>query len=505
MDLATYRSAAETFVGELETMYYRHFAGLQEHFDIEPIYARHHALFTRRSVEDLREALDAAPGGSDASRRLAMLLDFAVHGLLGQEGKELEVAVAEREASVVLDLGGERLGFRQSAVVQANEPDADRRHAIDAARRRAVAAELNPLLAEMTERRQAVSRELGYADYRELCAVTKGLDLPGLHRQTSAFLTATEAAYPERLEPVLQRVLGFGFDRLRSSDFRRVFRNPGFDGRFPAERMLASLTATIDGLGLNFDGIVLDVESRPLKDPRAFCSPARPPSEVYLVMAPVGGLSDYEALFHESGHAQHYANVGGTLPFEFRLLGDNAITECFAFLLEHLVADGEWLTRILGIDDPAPLLANARAQKLVYLRRYCAKLAYELELHELAVPGPAIADRYGELLSAAVGATVGPEEYLSDVDPGFYCTNYLRAWALETHVRHHLVERHGPAWFSEPAAGEELRALWREGQRLTPDELLEAIGHTGGLDFGVLLDDLGLRSATDGDRAAPPG
>ncbi len=503
MDLATYRTAAETFIAELETMYYRHFSGLEERFEIEPIYERHHALFSHRSLDALREDLDAAPADSEESRRLAMLFDFAVHGLLGQETKELEVAIAEREASIVLAVEGERLGFRQSAVVQSNEPDPDRRFAIDRARRTAVATELNPLHLEMAERRQAVSRELGYANYRELCAVTKRVDLAALHAQTSAFSAATDAAYPERLEPVLQQVLGFGFDRLRASDFRRLFRTPSFDGQFPAERMLASLTATVEGLGLSFDGIILDVETRPLKDPRAFCAPARPPSEVYLVMAPVGGWSDYEALFHESGHAQHYANVATELPFEFRMLGDNAITEAFAFLLEHLVADGEWLRRVLGVNDPEPLIANARAQRLVFLRRYCAKLAYELELHELDRPESPIAERYSELLSAAMGAAIGPEEYLTDVDPGFYCSNYLRAWALETHLRRHLVERHGPGWFAEPEAGVELRALWREGQRFSPDELLDAIGQRGGVDFAVLLEDLGLAPAVD-DGDSPP-
>jgi hypothetical protein len=81
--------------------------------------------------------------------------------------------------------------------------------------------------------------------------------------------------------------------------------------------------------------------------------------------------------------------------------------------------------------------------------------------------------------------------YLADVDPGFYCACYLRSWALETHLRRHLRERFGPAWFDSAEAGELLRDLWREGQRRTPEELLgELTGER--LDFGVLLDDLEL-------------
>ena len=68
---------------------------------------------------------------------------------------------------------------------------------------------------------------------------------------------------------------------------------------------------------------------------------------------------------------------------------------------------------------------------------------------------------------------------------------YLRAWALETHLRSYLSERFGPSWFDTPEAGEVLRGLWRDGQRLDAEELLgELTGER--LDFGVVLEDLGL-------------
>jgi hypothetical protein len=221
---------------------------------------------------------------------------------------------------------------------------------------------------------------------------------------------------------------------------------------------------------------------------------------VYLVIAPIGGRDDFAALFHEGGHTAHFANVGAALPFEFRLLGDNAITEAYAFLFEHLIEDPEWLRRHLGVEDDGALAAYARANRLVYLRRYTAKFAYELELHGSSYDGReagpggglnALADRYAELLSAAVRVEWPRQTFLADVDPGFYCTAYLRAWALETHLRSHLREQFGPAWFEDPEAGETLRALWRDGQRLTPEEMLREL--TGErLDFTVMRGELGL-------------
>jgi hypothetical protein len=218
------------------------------------------------------------------------------------------------------------------------------------------------------------------------------------------------------------------------------------------------------------------------------------PSEIYLVIAPVGGRDDYAALFHEAGHTEHFAHVDPALPFEFRYLGDNAITEAFAFLFEHLVEDPVWLERRLAVADPQPLATYARAVRLIYLRRYAAKLAYELELHG---PGTAdfdaLASRYADLLSAALSIQWPRETFLTDVDGGFYCSAYLRAWALETHLRAHLREQFGQAWFESPAAGETLVSLWREGQRLEAEELLHELSGKP-LEFDVLLDDLKLRA-----------
>ena len=68
---------------------------------------------------------------------------------------------------------------------------------------------------------------------------------------------------------------------------------------------------------------------------------------------------------------------------------------------------------------------------------------------------------------------------------------YLRAWALETHLRAYLRDRFGPAWFDEREAGDVLRRLWAEGQRLGAEEMLgELTGER--LEFGVLLADLGI-------------
>ena len=75
-------------------------------------------------------------------------------------------------------------------------------------------------------------------------------------------------------------------------------------------------------------------------------------------------------------------------------------------------------------------------------------------------------ERYAQLLSAAVGVPCPPSDCLEDVDGGFYCTCYLRAWAFEAQLRDHLKSRFGSDWFRRRAAGDLLRELWGLGQSL---------------------------------------
>ncbi len=481
MDLATYREEAEEFLSSIDREYYLHYSGQQDEFEIEPIYERHARLFSRESVDSLRE-VGAAPA----------LVEFAVQGFIGQELKAGAAELARREAALELEWDGESVPMRSAAVLQANEPDADRRAQLEDLRNELTEAELNPLTRELLERSHELARDLGWESMRDLCQDLSGTDFGALARQTEHFLENTEPLYEPLVEPHLATQIELGFGELRRSDLPAFFRAPGLDAHFPEARLVPSLTETLAGMGVdvaNQPGVTIDTERRPKKSPRAFCAPVRVPDEVYLVIAPVGGREDFAALFHEAGHTEHYANVDPSLPVEDRYLGDNSVTEGFAFLFEHLTSDPEWLRRHLGVDEPEPIVAHERASRLVFLRRYAAKLSYELELHGGgSIDG--LEQVYARRLSDAVHVDWPAVTWLTDVDPFFYVARYLRAWALETHLRSSLRERFGAAWFDEPGAGSFLRELWSAGQGAAGGEgILERIGGSA-LDFDALRADV---------------
>ena len=203
---------------------------------------------------------------------------------------------------------------------------------------------------------------------------------------------------------------------------------------------------------------------------------------------PIGGPDDWRALFHEAGHTEHYAHTSADLAFEYRRLGDDAVTEGWAFLFEGMISTPAWLTRLLDEEKARELCWEGATQKLYFVRRYCAKLLYELELHA-ATDLAEMPARYVELLRNATLIEPSAADYLRDLDEGFYCTSYLRAWAFEARVRTALSERFGREWFKRLEAGELLRELWSQGQRLNADELLHQLDGSQ-LELSVLATEL---------------
>ncbi len=478
LSLETYRERLEQMSAEALEEHYRHYAGLKARLELAPVYERYADL---GSIEQVQALAAGAP---------RELYRFACETYVGNGLKGLQEAIAGTEAALTVRVDEEEIPYRALRGRIMNEPDRARRADLDARRLAATAEHLNPHLRELVERERELVAELGAGSVRELYE-RLGLDLAGLARQARSFLDATEDVYRRRLEPLLLARVGVALEEATPADLLRLWRAPDLDHGFPPDRALPALRATLAELGVDLArqrNIELDLAQRPRKLPRPFCAPIRVPGRIVLVVLPQGGREDYAALFHEAGHAEHFAHASPSLPAEERLLGDNAVTEGFAFLLEHLVADPAWLSARLDFGRSDDYLARSALQKLALVRRYAAKLAYELELNGGA-PLDAMPDRYAELLGEATGVAYPADDHLQDVDRGFYVASYLRAWALEMQLREHLRSEYDLTWFRRRAAGGLLRELWNLGQSLTAEQLLRELGGAE-LDLAQVADDL---------------
>ena len=469
MHTSAYEKKAEQFLAEITEEHYRNGAGLKKTLDIEPIYERHRSLFSRPTVARLLRGRGAKAG--------RMLTEFAAFGLMENETRSLTEAITNAETQAAVRWDGKDVTYRYAWVVLMNEPDAARRHDLESRIEECTLGQ-DPLRAERFCAHHFRARGLGFRDYTSMCRSLTGVDCAGLARRVRSILSITRAAYFRELRFWLS-TLGLKAGDATWADIRHLFRASQFDEFFPKRRLIRSLRNTLAGLGIDLEAqsnVTLDTDARPLKSPRAFCAPVRVPGDVRLVIMPRGGQDDYVALFHEAGHTEHFANCDRDLPFPYRCLGDNAITECYAFLLEHLVRDRLWQKQFLGASPPARYFRLLRFHALWMIRRYSAKLLYELQLHEAddALSGRAA---YERVLGDALGIRISGANALYDVDPHYYCACYLRAWLLEAQLRRRLAKDFGARWFASKDAGAFLRSLWSQGQRWSADELSRRLGH----------------------------
>jgi hypothetical protein len=468
-ELDAIREQADAFMAERDEEEYLHFAGHKPEYDLAPIYERHADLTSLDMAQRVGLAVDG--------RRNLELWRFTCEGYLGGLTREHVERVAGLEASLTLSHDGSEIGYRMVRETLANDPEKGSRQKLQRARDELTDEHLNPVYAESWQTAHEGARALGARSYLELYRDRFGIDLDGLAAQCRALLDSTERLYEDAMDTLLRRRVGVSLEEADSWDLPRFFRAATWDDGFPADRMMPALRRLLRDLGIDIDAqpnVHLDVEPRPTKDPRAFCSPIEVPGRVMLVIKPMGGPDDWHALFHEAGHTEHFANTSPSLPVEERKLGDNAVTEGWAALFDLLVADAAWLTHSLDFGRPHEFEQEEATVNLYFARRYSAKLLYELELHA-ADDVTALRPRYAELLGDATKIDPSPASYLLDVDAGFYAVSYIRSWAFEAQLRSYLRERWGSEWFTRREAGSLLRELWELGQQPTADELLKDV------------------------------
>jgi hypothetical protein len=321
----------------------------------------------------------------------------------------------------------------------------------------------------------------------------KQQDFVELENQMDRLLDETQDLYEEHFGNLLLSEMGLGLEDSRRSDFAFLRRAKKFDRFFKKDMLVDVFRDTLFSMGIDLDkqtNIILDVEERKNKSPRAFCSTVRIPDEIYLVVMPKGGQDDYEAMFHEGGHSEHFANANPGLEFEFKFLGDNSVTEGYAFSLEHLIANSGWLMHFLRMppEDARAFTYFSNISKLWFCRRYAGKLKYELILHDSSVVDGKDGI-YESILSSANMMKYSGTDYLKDVDDGFYCTSYIRAWIFEAQLKDYMHRKFGYGWFKEKKAGSFLREIWSYGQRYDPVEVLGQLDFKD-LDINYLIDSL---------------
>ena len=478
-DIEPIRAELEKFIQEIEKENYDNSAGLKDDLNTSAIYCKYNGIFSDETLVEEVKNRRLYHRGSDRMR-MNYLYAMLASSYIGRELSGITDKVSTMETNSEVDVDGKKVPFRYSAVSLSNEPDHGKREIIDAARDH-VFNEVNPIRLEALNKSHELAEKLGYENYIQMCEDMNGIDLYALRNQMQNVLERTDRLYTRYLKLACSNILKLSPSDVRKHDIGYFFRAKDFDRLFAQDKMLDTMNSTLDTMGLSLSenpNINLDIAAREKKSPRAFCSPINVPGKIMLCIMPKGGLDDYRAFFHEMGHSQHFGNVYTDIPFEFKYLGDNSVTEAFAFLFENLVSNKNWLMQNMAFsdEDAANVVQFLSFETLFMVRRYAAKLIYELELHK-GVDEPQ--KRYTAILESALKFKHPETHYLYDVDPGFYAASYLRAWMFEVQLRNVISEQFGELWWKEKECGKFLKEMWSTGQKYMADQHAKGLGYYG--------------------------
>ncbi len=494
MSVERLRRDGEAFMQELSLEFYESLSGLKGEAQIQRVYAKYRAIFSEDALDAAREMFAGSAEGSDERRSARILLDWQVESRSGQQLASLDEREIEWEGEALVRLpDGREIPFQRVAIDIANSQDREERAMIEKARVTVVERDLAPLKRERIQRERDITESVGIAPgYNATWELLSGISLGALREECAAFLRDTQSMWDDVAGEVVKRVLGMTVREASRADALALFRAREFDAFFPARDMESTIRGQVAEMGIESSAngrIRFDTGEREGKRSRAFCSPVKVPDEVYLVLRPHGGQTDWNTFLHEYGHALHFAYMRPDLPMEFRFMGDNSVTEGYAMLFDHLMQDSGWLQRYTGLDKktvPA-FLRSAGFEELHYLRRYCAKFIYETQLYGGEQSFDALPDIYVELLTKATSFQYSTADAFVDVDPRFYSARYLRAWQFQALYTESLVERYDADWWRNPRCGPWMvDALFGEAQReLAHEQAMRVTGRT--LGFAPLI------------------
>ena len=469
--------------------------GEKETSEQAEIVRRYAELFSRDQLDALREAEEGASG--DERELLYRLRKTCESGLVSAQLAEQEDELENRFLAERVTFKGEEMPLRNAQAqlaVLAAYADREELGRIQADS----SAKFNPDRLDLLKQSEELQADLsGIADAIARNDEEKDISLRELSRALHAASVDSTQSYGALRERWFAKLLGDERAEVPSSYHTAYLRRLSpLEATYTKERATETCLQTLDALGFNLDAqpnIKLDLDDRPQKSPRACVIASDPPKIVHLITRAQGGLHDYQAFLHEAGHALHYAGCDPALPYVFRRIArDHALTEIYSYIVEAISREPGWHEQHFGLSTEQAI-ENAEAttflEALLY-RRYEAKLRFELDFWSRFDGDGGDPEVYEKLLTEATGIRYRRENYLSDMDAGFYSADYLRAWIRSAQLRQHLVQEVGENWWRNPQTGDLLRDLFREGTKPSSEEIAGRLGFDP-LDCRPLLHEIG--------------
>jgi hypothetical protein len=482
-------------------------------------------------------AAESDPTATDAERKTlrGWIAMFAAHVIEDPDARALSERIVEAEAELARRRARMELGYldphtgrhrRASSV----ELSLLQRSAKDEATRRAAYEGLRSIevyvlehgFLDLVAMRNRLGRTLGYEDFYDWrTSVVERMRKRDVFRVLDDLANRTAEHTRERLAAFAREhgegaLAPWNFGFLRSG---RILE--AIDPYFRFEDALSRWVRSFGALGVRYRGatLTLDLVDRPFKYENGFMHgpgpaffdggtwrPARINFTANAVPGATGsGLRATETLFHEGGHAAHFANILADAPCFSQEFAPTSVAyaETQSMFMDSLLGDADWRVRYArdasGAPMPEELVLDAVRQTQP-LRGFDVRAMLTVPFAERALYEMTDAERTPEHvlatfrrierelqgLEAGVRPVLAVPHLLAGESSAYY-HGYVLAEMAVHQTRAFFLGRDGYLT-DNPRVGPDLaRAYWAPGNSVTFDETLRALCGCG-LDAGALAE-----------------
>ena len=339
----------------------------------------------------VRDALAAAEasGASSEDELVALrgwLRTFEAHGIESAEARALEEEIVGDEGELAKRRGGMETSYTDAAgevqrassvklsVMLASEEDAGLRSAAHTGLRDIEEFVLANGYLGLVKKRNRIARSMGAEDYYDWKSKREeGLSKAEIFEVLDELEEATRESAQRGIAALGQE---YGADQVTPANIRFLMSGDitrEFDPYFPFEKAIERWGQSFAALGIEYRGakLVLDLVDREGKYENGFMHgpeiawrengefhPARIHFTANAIPGMVGsGKRALETLFHEGGHAAHFANVDMPAPCfgqEFAPTS-SSMAETQSMFLDSLVGDADWVARYASTLSGEPM------------------------------------------------------------------------------------------------------------------------------------------------------
>ncbi|MBS3176177.1 hypothetical protein J4457_02990 [Candidatus Woesearchaeota archaeon] len=486
MDIHLILKAVEDYQLAMANETYPYLVGQKKAVATAKITKKYAKIFTPAAIKLVQKSYEEATG--DVKRQRKLLLHYLVQLCLEQKVAKLNDAMDNYGAKASIVVDKKKVPYLNVHGLLQNTTSHGKRSFI-VERTMPIKKKLALLAKKRHDLINTTIKHLGLGSYYSFFSEYKDHDLLSLCEELRGFLLATEKAYLPLLEEHLHQI-HVELKDAEQHDIAYIMRATAFDKFFHKDKLVSTLKKTLLAMGYDLgkqDNILLDAEDRPTKQPRAFCFPFVIPDDIRFVVKPAGGPGDYDTILHEAGHAEQMVHIDKNLPYVYKMLGDYTLSEGFAYLFEYLIMDEDWLHYYVHMDKKTfyKFERFQLFQKMMFIRRYAAKLLYEIKLHSgdyrklgrnfKSCNGTYknISEMYATILGNATHVKYEEVNALLDLDDGFYTADYCTAWLIQAQLEEHLCKNYGMTWFLNPKVKSFLNAMYACGNQYDAGTLIK--------------------------------